>query len=117
MDLFYDYRTNVESSPAWQEWLRGHLPPLLVLWGRPDSRRIRQTAKNIPNSCKTVAARGCRGMIGPARWNPGPVVCGPMLHRCGGRRGPRAARRGCGGVGGAAVLGGAAVSGEARGSP
>jgi hypothetical protein len=22
MDLFYDYRTNVESYPAWQEWLR-----------------------------------------------------------------------------------------------
>jgi hypothetical protein len=45
------------------------------------------------------------------------VICGPVLHRCGGRRGPRAARRGCGGVGGAVVLGGAAVSEEARGSP
>lgn len=34
--LFYDYRTNVESYPAWQEWLRRHHPPLLVLWGRYD---------------------------------------------------------------------------------
>lgn len=36
MDLFYDYRTNVESYPVWQEWLRRHQPPLLVLWGRYD---------------------------------------------------------------------------------
>ncbi len=36
MDLFYDYRTNVASYPAWQEWLRRHQPPLLVLGGRYD---------------------------------------------------------------------------------
>lgn len=36
MDLFYDYRTNVTSYPAWQEWLRTHQPPLLVVWGRFD---------------------------------------------------------------------------------
>jgi pimeloyl-ACP methyl ester carboxylesterase len=24
------------SAPAWQEWLRRHQPPLLVLWGRFD---------------------------------------------------------------------------------
>lgn len=35
-DLFYDYRTNVASYPAWQEWLRRRQPPLLVLWGRFD---------------------------------------------------------------------------------
>ena len=35
-DLFYDYRTNVASYPAWQAWLRQHQPPLLVLWGRYD---------------------------------------------------------------------------------
>jgi pimeloyl-ACP methyl ester carboxylesterase len=35
-DLFYDYRTNVASYPAWQEWLRRHQPPLLVVWGRYD---------------------------------------------------------------------------------
>ena len=35
-DLFYDYRTNVASYPAWQRWLREHQPPLLVLWGRYD---------------------------------------------------------------------------------
>ena len=35
-DLFYDYRTNVASYPAWQQWLREHQPPLLVAWGRYD---------------------------------------------------------------------------------
>ena len=36
-DLFYDYRTNVESYPIWQAWLSGHRPPTLVLWGRFDA--------------------------------------------------------------------------------
>jgi len=35
-DLFYDYRTNVASYPAWQRWLRENQPPLLVVWGRYD---------------------------------------------------------------------------------
>lgn len=35
-DLFYDYRTNVASYPAWQAWLRRTKPRLLVLWGRYD---------------------------------------------------------------------------------
>lgn len=35
-DLFYDYRTNVASYPAWQAWLRNHQPRLLVLWGKYD---------------------------------------------------------------------------------
>ena len=35
-DLFYDYRTNVASYPAWQRWLRDAQPPLLVIWGRYD---------------------------------------------------------------------------------
>lgn len=34
--LFYDYRTNVESYPLWQAWLRDHKPPTLILWGRFD---------------------------------------------------------------------------------
>ena len=35
-DLFYDYRTNVASYSKWQNWLRRHQPPLLVIWGRYD---------------------------------------------------------------------------------
>jgi len=35
-DLFYDYRTNVDSYPNWQAWMREKRPRLLVLWGRYD---------------------------------------------------------------------------------
>jgi pimeloyl-ACP methyl ester carboxylesterase len=35
-DLFYDYRTNVDSYPKWQAWLRENQPRLLVVWGRFD---------------------------------------------------------------------------------
>ena len=37
LDLFYDYQNNVKSHPKWQQRLRDHLPPLLVLWGRYDT--------------------------------------------------------------------------------
>ena len=36
LDLFYDYRTNVASYPRWQEYLRFHRPPTLVVWGKYD---------------------------------------------------------------------------------
>jgi hypothetical protein len=32
----YDYQTNVASYASWQEWLKRHHPPLLVLWGKYD---------------------------------------------------------------------------------
>jgi pimeloyl-ACP methyl ester carboxylesterase len=35
-DLFYDYRTNVASYPAWGKWLREHQPKTLVVWGKYD---------------------------------------------------------------------------------
>jgi pimeloyl-ACP methyl ester carboxylesterase len=35
-DLFYDYRTNVDSYPKWQAWMREKQPHLLVLWGKYD---------------------------------------------------------------------------------
>lgn len=36
LDLIYDYRSNVESYPAFQRYLREHRPPLLAVWGRHD---------------------------------------------------------------------------------
>lgn len=36
IDLFFDYRTNVASYPAWQAWLGQTKPPTLVVWGRYD---------------------------------------------------------------------------------
>ncbi len=35
-DLFYDYRTNVDSYPRWQAWMARNHPRLLVLWGKYD---------------------------------------------------------------------------------
>ena len=35
-DLFYDYRTNVESYSSWQRWMRETQPRLLVIWGKYD---------------------------------------------------------------------------------
>src|SRR5580658_1217723 len=35
-DLFYDYRTNVDSYPKWQAWMVQKRPRLLVLWGKYD---------------------------------------------------------------------------------
>ncbi|WP_330330841.1 alpha/beta hydrolase [Streptomyces sp. NBC_00536] len=35
-DLAFDYANNLTLYPAWQEWLRAHRPPTLVLWGTGD---------------------------------------------------------------------------------
>ncbi|MFI9510558.1 alpha/beta fold hydrolase [Nocardia sp. NPDC052566] len=34
--LGLDYHTNVELYPVWQQWLREHRPPALIIWGRND---------------------------------------------------------------------------------
>jgi pimeloyl-ACP methyl ester carboxylesterase len=34
--LIYDYRTNIDSYPRWQQWLRDHSLPTLVMWGKHD---------------------------------------------------------------------------------
>lgn len=36
LNLFYDYQHNVSSYPKWQEWLKAHQPPMLVIWGKYD---------------------------------------------------------------------------------
>jgi pimeloyl-ACP methyl ester carboxylesterase len=54
VDLFYDYRTNVASYPAWDAWLREHQPPTLIVWGRYDpSFQIAEVAayqRDLPNA-------------------------------------------------------------------
>jgi pimeloyl-ACP methyl ester carboxylesterase len=37
VDLFYDYRTNVEAYPKWQAWMQKNQPKLLVIWGKYES--------------------------------------------------------------------------------
>jgi len=36
LDLFYDYRTNVDRYPTWQALFRQHQPPALITWGKND---------------------------------------------------------------------------------
>ena len=36
LDLFYDYRTNVELYPQWQALLRRERPETLIFWGQND---------------------------------------------------------------------------------
>ena len=97
MDLFYDYRTNVASYPAWQEWLRRHQPPLLVLWGRFDPsfqveeaeayRRDVPQCRSARSRCWSFRTRRearhgcpldpevpliCQRLVGPAPGSPGP---------------------------------------------
>lgn len=36
LDLMFDYKSNLERYAGWQEWLRTHTPPTLVVWGRND---------------------------------------------------------------------------------
>jgi pimeloyl-ACP methyl ester carboxylesterase len=37
VELFYDYRTNVENYSKWQAWMQKKQPPLLVIWGKYES--------------------------------------------------------------------------------
>jgi pimeloyl-ACP methyl ester carboxylesterase len=53
-DLFYDYRTNVDSYPKWQEWMRERQPRLLVIWGKYelsfDSGEPERYRKDVPHA-------------------------------------------------------------------
>jgi pimeloyl-ACP methyl ester carboxylesterase len=53
-DLFYDYRTNVEAYPRWQEWMQKAQPRLLVIWGKYelsfDSSEPEAYRLNVPKA-------------------------------------------------------------------
>lgn len=36
VELALDYHANLQLYAAWQEWLRRHQPPALIVWGRGD---------------------------------------------------------------------------------
>ena len=36
MELFYNYRANLERYPEWHEYFRTHQPPTLIVWGQND---------------------------------------------------------------------------------
>ena len=53
-DLFYDYRTNVDSYLKWQEWMRERQPRLLVIWGKYetsfDPSEPQSYREDVPNA-------------------------------------------------------------------
>ncbi|WP_216655497.1 alpha/beta fold hydrolase [Vibrio sp. Vb339] len=36
LDMIYDYKSNVELYPKWQQYLRSTQPPMLIVWGKGD---------------------------------------------------------------------------------
>lgn len=53
-DLIYDYRTNVDLYPKFQEYLRRYQPKLLAVWGKNDASFIPAGARafkdDLPNA-------------------------------------------------------------------
>jgi pimeloyl-ACP methyl ester carboxylesterase len=54
VDLAFDYHTNVALYPQWQQWLRRHEPPTLIVWGRNDPFFLEAGAhayrRDLPNA-------------------------------------------------------------------
>jgi pimeloyl-ACP methyl ester carboxylesterase len=36
LDLWFDYQNNLKLYPVWQQYLRKHQPPMLIVWGKND---------------------------------------------------------------------------------
>lgn len=54
LDLFYDYRTNLERFSEWQIYFRQHQPPTLVAWGQNDPFFSIQGALAYQRDLKTI---------------------------------------------------------------
>jgi pimeloyl-ACP methyl ester carboxylesterase len=54
LDLFGDYKSNVELYPTFQEYFRKHKPPMLAVWGKNDPFFLPPGAeafkRDIPNA-------------------------------------------------------------------
>jgi pimeloyl-ACP methyl ester carboxylesterase len=54
LDLFYDYRTNLELYPQFQKFLRERQPPTLIVWGKNDvifpAEGARAYLKDLPRA-------------------------------------------------------------------
>lgn len=54
LDLFYDYRTNVDLYPEWQKFLRERQPKTLIFWGQNDIFFTREGGeaylRDLPNA-------------------------------------------------------------------
>ena len=54
IELFYNYRTNLERYPKWHEYFRQHQPPTLIVWGKNDPFFSPEGAEAFQRDLKTV---------------------------------------------------------------
>jgi pimeloyl-ACP methyl ester carboxylesterase len=54
LELFYNYRTNLERYPEWHEYFRQHQPPTLVVWGKHDPFFSPEGARAFQRDLKTI---------------------------------------------------------------
>jgi pimeloyl-ACP methyl ester carboxylesterase len=54
LSLFYDYRTNLQLYPQWQEYLRTSGVPVLALWGANDDIFIKAGAEAFARDVKDL---------------------------------------------------------------
>lgn len=54
LELFYNYRKNLERYPEWQEYFRKHQPPTLLVWGKNDPFFSVDGAKAFEQDLKTI---------------------------------------------------------------
>jgi pimeloyl-ACP methyl ester carboxylesterase len=54
IELFHDYRLNLDKYPAFQQYFREHRPPMLIVWGKNDEifgpDGARAYLKDLPDS-------------------------------------------------------------------
>ena len=60
LDLFYDYRTNVELYPQWQAFLRKRQPKTIIFWGQNDIFFTREGGEAY---LRDLPRRRCTGWI------------------------------------------------------
>lgn len=54
LELFYNYRANLEQYPTWHEYFRTHQPPTLVVWGKNDPFFGPEGANAFQRDLKTI---------------------------------------------------------------
>lgn len=57
LDLFFDYRTNVELYPKWQKWLRETQTPVLAVWGKNDIIFVPPGAEAFKRDVKSAVVK------------------------------------------------------------
>ncbi|NDJ21365.1 alpha/beta fold hydrolase [Nostoc sp. B(2019)] len=54
LELFYNYRKNLERYPEWHQYFRQHQPPTLVVWGKNDPFFAVEGAKAFARDLRTI---------------------------------------------------------------